>query len=390
MKTSRMAEAVEPSLSRHLFNLARQYDDVVDLTLGDPDLKPSEKIRQAACDAIMAGKTRYSANAGLIDLRNAIASCVSDEYHMDVKADSQVMVTVGGMEALFLTLASVLDEGDEVIIFGPYYVNYVQMVRMCGAVPVILYTDPATGFAWTPEQLKDAVTDKTAVIIVNSPCNPTGRVSTAEELDAIAEVARENDLLVISDEVYKTLLFDGRKHDSVLYREGMRERTVLVDSISKRFAMTGYRLGFAVGPDDIIANMTKMQENVAACAPLPSQYAALEAYTSCLSDTWIREEFENRRNFICNELEKLPGIKFARPEATFYLYVDISGTGLTCMDFAYKLLERQHVAVVPGITYGEKYTDYIRIAFTHKVDVLAEATKRIGLFLDSLKVEGEE
>lgn len=382
-----MAQAVQPSLTRQLFNMASQYHDVVDLTLGDPDLKPSQSIRDAACAAIQAGKTRYSANAGLVDLRNAIAACVSAEYGMDVDPSSDIIVTVGGMESLFLTMAATLDPGDEVIIFAPYYVNYVQMVRMCGATPVFVETDPSKEESFSLADLEAAVSDKTVALVVNSPCNPTGRVMRSAELDAIAKVAREHDLLVVSDEVYKTLLYDNRTHDSILYREGMRERTVLIDSISKRFAMTGYRLGFAVGPTDVIANMTKMQENVAACAALPSQYAAIEAYTNCLSETRIAEEFEKRRDFICEGLSAIPGLEFVRPDATFYVFVDISSTGLDCVDFAYKLLESQHVAVVPGVAYGENYTSYVRIAFTHDVSVLHLAIERIAAFLDELKAE---
>lgn len=384
MKTSAMAAAVEPSLSRHLFNLAKQYDDVIDLTLGDPDLKPSAVIREAACQAVMDGKTRYSANAGIVELRQAISDCISAEYGITPDPVTEIVVTVGGMEALFLALASVLDEGDEVVIFAPYYVNYVQMVRMCGANPVFIWTDASNGFSWSVEELEGAVTDRTQVIIVNSPCNPTGHVATSAELDAIAATAQKHDLLVISDEVYRTLLFDGRSHDSILFREGMRDRTVLVDSASKRFAMTGYRLGFAFAPKWIAENMTKMQENVAACAPLPSQHATLAAYTKCLGDTSIREEFEKRRNCICSALDGLPGISFLSPEATFYLWVDVSGTGLDCMDFAYRLLEEQHVAVVPGITYGERYRSYIRIAFTHDSTVLLRAVDRIAAFLSSV------
>lgn len=388
MKSSNMADAVEPSLSRHLFNLARQYEDVVDLTLGDPDLKPAECIREAACSAIAAGKTRYSANAGIIELREAVASCIKQDYGIVADSQSQLIVTVGGMEALFLALASTIDAGDEVVIFAPYYVNYVQMVRMCGGVPSFVWTRPEDSFSWTEEQLREVVTDRTTTIIVNTPCNPTGRVFSSEELDVVAKVANEFDLLVITDEVYKTLVFDGRQHDSMLYRDGMSNRTVLVDSVSKRFAMTGYRLGFAFGPREIVANMTKMQENVAACAPLPSQYAALEAYTSCLGDTWIRDEFESRRNYVCDALQKLPGISFLLPDATFYLWLNISGTHMSCTDFAYRLLEQQQVAVVPGITYGERYQDYVRIAFTHQIPVLEEGVRRIAAFLVSVK-EGE-
>ena len=384
LKSSHMAEAVEPSLSRHLFNLAKQYDDVIDLTLGDPDLVPNQMVRDGACAGIQLGNTRYSANAGLPELREVIADCVSSEYRMPVDPTSDVIVTVGGMEALFLGLAATVDPGDEVIVFAPYYVNYIQMIRMCGAVPKLVWTLPEEGFSWSREQLESQLSERTVAIIVNSPCNPTGRVFTSGELDVIAQVAKERDLLVISDEVYKTLVFDGRTHDSILLRDGMSERTLLVDSVSKRFSMTGYRLGFAVGPKDIITNMTKMQENVAACAPLPSQHAALVAYSECASDTWIQEEFEKRRNVLCDGLAGLSGISFIRPDATFYLWADISGTGLSCMDFAYQLLESQHVAVVPGVTYGERYDEYVRIAFTHRAEVLVDAVRRITSFVNSL------
>lgn len=379
-----MASAVEPSLSRHLFNLAKSYDDVVDLTLGDPDLVPDQRIRDAACRGVQAGKTRYSANAGLPVLRDVIAKSVESEYGLAVDPNNNVVVTVGGMEALFLGLAATIDADDEVIVLAPYYVNYVQMIRMCGGVPKIVWTRPEDEFALSRSQLEASITNKTVAIIVNSPCNPTGRVLTSRELDAIAEVAKNHDLLVISDEVYKTLLYDGRAHDSILLRKGMAGRTLLVDSASKRFSMTGYRLGFAVGPDNLVAEMIKMQENVAACAPLPSQHAAVEAYTVCLDDTWIHDEFEQRRNYMCDGLEGISSLSYLRSDATFYLWVDVSATGLCGMDFAYKLLESQHVAVVPGITYGSRYESFVRIAFTHREDVLAEAVNRIKVFVESL------
>lgn len=384
MKSSRMADAVEPSLSRRLFNLAKQYDDVIDLTLGDPDLKPAKRIRDAGSRAIQDGKTRYSANAGLMELRETIAETVSDEYDVAVDPSTNVMVSVGGMEALYLALAATVDPGDEVVIFAPYYVNYVQMVRMLGAKPVVVWTTIDDGFSWTEEQLLDALSERTACIIVNTPSNPIGRSMTARELDAVCRVARERDLLVITDEVYKTLLFDGA-HDSVLSREGMAERTVLVDSVSKRFSMTGYRIGFAVGPAAVVADMTKMQENVAACAPLPSQYAALEAYRSCRGDTRIRDEFARRRDAVCDGLARIDGFRFVRPTGTFYVFVDVSATGLTGMEFAYRLLEEQHVAVVPGVTYGERYDGFVRIAFTHGEDVLFAAIDKIATFVTTLQ-----
>ena len=381
MKISRMANVIEPSLTRKLFNMAKQYDNVIDLTLGDPDVQPNEQIKNAACRAIMDGKTRYSANAGLPELRKAISGCIEKEYKTPIDFDKNIIVTVGGMEALFLTFATILDPGDEVIIQAPYYVNYVQMVRMCGGVPVVISTSEENNFQLSIDDVKKSITDKTVGIVINSPSNPSGMVMDSDTLDQLAKVAKENDLLVISDEVYRTLLFDGQKHDSIIFRDGMVERTILIDSISKRFAMTGYRVGFAVGPEEVIVAMVKMQENVCACAPLPSQYASIEAYTNCLDQEYILDIFEQRRNVLVEGINNIDGLHCNKPAGTFYLFVNISSTGLDCIDFAYKLLEDQKVAVVPAVTYGEAYKDYIRIAFTLEEEKLVEAVDRIRKFV---------
>ena len=387
MKISKMANAVEPSLSRQLFNMAKNYNDVIDLTLGDPDIVPSEKIRKAACEAVMGGKTKYSANAGLQTLREVIAKNFTQEYNIEIDPLKEIIMAVGGMEALYLSFSCLLDEGDEVIILAPYYVNYKQMVQMCGAKPVIINTTEESGFGVSVEQLEAAVTDRTVAIVVNTPGNPTGAVLSGEVLEGIADIAKKYDLAVISDEVYRTLIFDGRRHESIINLPDMRERTIVIDSVSKRFAMTGYRLGYAIGPEEIISNMVKMQENVAACAPLPSQYAAIAAFEQCVNDTSIREEFEVRRNYIYESINAINGLSCRKPDATFYLFVNISKTGMNCLDFAYKLLEEEHVAVVPGITYGAAYTDFIRIAFTLKVDGLKAAVERIERFMNRLMAE---
>lgn len=384
MKISKAANAIELSLTRKLFNMAKEYDNVIDLTLGDPDLPPSETIRKAASDAVFAGKTRYSANAGLLPLREAIANNFNKEYGISVDPVSEVMATVGGMEALFLSLACMLDEGDEVIIFAPYYVNYKQMIRICGGTPVIINTLEEEGYAVNKERLESAITDRTVAIIINTPSNPTGAVLKRESLEIVAEAAKKHDLTVISDEVYRTLIYDGVKHESIVSLPGMRERTLVVDSLSKRFAMTGYRLGYAVGPELLISNMVKMQENVAACAPLPSQHAGIAAFENCADDKTIVEEFQKRRDYLYNAINEIDGLSCIKPAATFYLYVNIEKTGLDSQSFAYKLLEKEQVAVVPGVTYGDNYDNYFRIAYTMKVDVLRQAVERIKRFVESL------
>ncbi len=385
MKISKMANAVEPSLARKLFNMTKQFNDVVDLTMGDPDLKPNELIRQAACEAVNAGKSRYSVNAGLPELRSAAAARFEKEYGMTVDPMTEMMISVGGMEGLFLSLACLIDDGDEVIIPAPYYVNYVQMVRMLGGVPVILYSTEENGFSLDPKAVEAAVTGRTAAIIVNSPCNPTGEVLSGQVLRELADIACRHDLTVISDEVYKTLIYDGAEHQSIIRQPGMRERTVLIDSLSKRFSMTGYRVGICIAPAELIANMVKMQENVAACAPVPSQHAGVAAYGYCADDPGLLEVFTERRNFMADAVNAIPLLSCRRPAGTFYLFVNIEKTGLGCLDFCYRLLEAEHVAVVPGITYGAPYEHYIRIAYTHDIAVLREGAERIARFCRSLE-----
>ena len=388
IKLSAAAEGMETSLTRQLFNRAKAYDDVIDLTLGDPDLTPDQRIRDAAKNAIQAGKTHYSVNAGLREAREAIADCVAGEMGVSLNPETELMLTVGGMGALYLSLAALVNPGDEVLIIGPYYVNYVQMVRMCGGEPVIVYTDPRDGFRIDPDRVAEAVTDRTAALILNSPCNPTGTVADGETLDRLARLAAERDFFVISDEVYKCLLYDGAVHESILTRPGMRERTVLIDSMSKRFSMTGYRCGFAAGPEEVIGAMTRMQENTASCTPLPSQYAAIEAYRNCREDHWIRDEFEKRRNYLWQAISEIPELSCVRPAGTFYLFPCIEKTGLDSIAFANALLEEQHMAVVPGVTYGEPYHGYIRIAFTRRLEELEEAAGRFRRFMEGLARRG--
>ena len=384
MKISQKAEVIEPSLTRDLFNRALKLDDVINLTLGDPDLPPPHSVRNAACDAIQKGKTRYSANAGLIDLRKAIAGSFAKEYKLPCDPSCDVMVAVGGMEALYLAFSSIIDPGDEVVIFAPYYVNYVQMVRMNGGVPIIIETKESDGFAINPKALEVHLSDKTVAIVVNNPCNPTGALLPRTVLGEIASIAQERDLYVISDEVYKSLVYDGKKHCSVLEFPGMRERTILIDSLSKKYAMTGWRLGWAVGPREVIAAMTKVQENVAACAPLPSQYAAIEALNDDTDVAYIHSTFAERRDLIYREINACPKLSALKSAATFYIFVNIKETGMKSLDFSLKLLEAQHVAVVPGVAYGKAYDDYVRIAFTHDVGVLSEACGRIRRFVEGL------
>ena len=384
MKISQAVNSITPSLTRELFNLAQEYDDVIDLTLGDPDIQPDDRIKEAACVAIREGKTRYSANAGLVEFRKVISEQFEKEYEIEVAPEKNVIVTVGGMEALYLSLRCLIDEGDEVIIPAPYYVNYAQMVRSCGGIPVIVNTSEESGFVVSASQIKEAITSKTVAMILNSPCNPTGQILGLDTLQELAAIAVQYDLAVISDEVYKSLVYTSSPYRSIATFNGMKERTIVVDSLSKRFAMTGYRIGYAIGPDNIIASMIKLQENVAACAALPSQYAGIAAYKYCANDKWIAGIFEKRCKSMSAAINKIENISCLEPVATFYLFVNIQNTKMDSITFARQLLKQQHVAVAPGITYGDAYDGFVRIACTLKEEILLEACDRIAKFVKEI------
>ena len=386
IQTSNIANGIQTSFTRQLFNMAKEYDDVIDFTLGDPDVQTHAAIKAAACRAIEQGKTRYSQNAGLLELRQTIARYYNRKEQLNYRPEDEIMVTVGAMEGLYLCLLAMLNPDDEVIIPAPYYVNYTQMVAMCHAKPVIVDNPEVTDLTYRLEDIERAITPRTRAIMINTPSNPTGRVLSQEMLAGIAEIAKKHDLVVIADEVYKCLIYDKQPWRSIAHIEGMRERTILVNSLSKEFCMTGYRIGYVLGPSEIITAMTKLQENVAACAPLPSQYAAIEALgsTEDYSKDMVRI-FTERKECIVEGISAIEGLTCREPDATFYLMVDISTTGMNSVDFAIALLKAQHVAVVPGITYGKCCDHYVRIAFTRELDYIREGAKRIEAFMKGLK-----
>ena len=385
MKASKRITKIEPSLTRKMFNLAQNFDDVIDLTLGDPDMAPPAQLRKAAYKAMEGNKLHYSANAGLPAARQAVSNKIKEVWGQEYRPDN-IAITVGGMEALFLSLYCMVDEGDEVIVFAPYYINYVQMIELCGGSAVIVDAyDAQKGLCIHKDVLEAAVTDKTVAIIINSPNNPTGDAFNRETLGDIAAVAAAHDLFIISDEVYRTLLYDGRAHESVLQFPDAAGRTLVVDSMSKEYSMTGWRIGFAFGPQEVIANMVKMQENVAACANVASQYALVEAYGGKVQNNFIVEEFQKRRDYLYGALSGIKWLRVQKPKATFYMFVDISQTGYLSEEFAYKLLKDVHVAVVPGVVYGKAYDSYIRVAYTKKIGMLENGVQRFHTFFDKLE-----
>ncbi len=382
MKISHIADSIQPSLTRKLFDKAKQYSDVIDFTLGDPDYRTPDYIKEAACCAINEGKTKYSANAGLSELREAIAENIYKETGKRYNSNGEIIVTVGAMEALFLSLFCMLDKEDEVIIPAPYWINYRHMTQMCNAKPVIADLSEDNNFIIDAKVIEKYITDKTVAIILNSPNNPTGQIYDKEALVKLCRIAKAKGIVIIWDECYKTLVYD-EEYTSILDCTDDYDNIIVINSCSKQFAMTGWRIGYAATKSkELIAAMTKIQENVAACASLPSQYAAIKAYTEKYDDAEnMRKGFEIRRNILVEGINKTDKLSCVYPKGAFYAFVNIKETGLDSEEFAYKLLDKKQVAVVPGITYGECCKDYIRMAYTMDEEKIREGLKRIDEFV---------
>lgn len=389
MKLSKKASRIQLSHTRKLFDLTKEYDNVMDFTLGDPDYMTPINIKEAAIDAIRAGKTRYSDNRGLLELRKVVAEKILDETNVSYDPTSEVMITVGAMEALYLALSSILDEGDEVIIPSPHWINYEHMVLMCDGTPVIVDSKEDNDFIVDVEDIKAAITEKTVAIILNSPSNPTGMIYDRMALEEICKIVRDKNIYVIWDECYKSILFDKAEFVSILDFDAIKNNAVVINSCSKNFSMTGWRIGYAAAPAELVSCMAKLQENIAACAPLPSQYAAIEAFRSETQDVEVmRDGFEKRRDVLIKGISRIKGLSCKHSKGTFYVLVNIQETGMDSTTFAYRLLQEQQVAVVPGITYGKCCDGYVRIACTVQEDKIQEGIKRIEKFIDNC-IEGK-
>ena len=385
MRISDMANRIQPSLTRRLFDMAKKYDNVIDFTLGDPDYETPDYVKQAGCDAIMAGKTKYAANAGIAELREVVSSRIERETGVHYDPSTEIQISVGAMEGLFLTLCCLVNPGDEVIIPSPHWVNYAHMTEILNGVPVFVEAKESNDFVVKPEALSDAVTDRTVAIIINSPNNPTGAVYDRDTIEQICKLAIEKDIVVIWDECYKSILYDGAKYVSILDFPGMKDHAVVVNSCSKRYSMTGWRVGYLAGPAELVTNMPKLQENIAACVTVPSQYAAIKALSGDETEPdRMRAGFENRRNVLINGINRIDKLSVRSPKGTFYAMVNIQKTGMKSEEFAYALLEKVQVAVVPGITYGDACEGYVRIAFTMNEDKIIEGVNRIKRFVESL------
>lgn len=382
---SPVVQEVKPSGIRKFFDIANTMKDVISLGVGEPDFPTPWEIRKAGILSLEAGKTRYTANRGLEQLREEISHWMERKYGLSYAPSDEILVTVGGSEAIDGTIRAVVCPGDEVIIPQPSYVCYEPLVRLSGGIPVILETTAEHDFRVTSEMLRGALTDRTKLLILPYPCNPTGGIMERADLEALAEVLRGTDVLVLSDEIYSELTFGGKRHVSPAAVEGMKERTVVVNGFSKTFSMTGWRMGFACGPAGLMEQITKIHQFAIMCAPTTAQYAAVEALRH--GDDAVKamkEEYDMRRRLIVAGFNRL-GLSCREPMGAFYAFPCIRSTGLTSEEFCERLLYAERVAVVPGTAFGQGGEGFIRASYCYSTDHIKEALRRIGRFLDTLQ-----
>lgn len=383
---SPVANGLKPSGIRRFFDIAAEMDHVISLGVGEPDFKTPWAIRQEAIRTLEKGQTWYTANAGLLPLRQEIARYLKNAVGVEYHPKDEILVSVGGSEAIDLCVRALVQPGDEVLIPQPSFVCYDPIVQLAGGTPVIIQTKAENQFRLTPQELEEKITPGTKLLVLPYPNNPTGGVMKKEDLEAIAPVIQKHDLLVLSDEIYSELTYSG-KHVSIASLPGMAQRTVVINGFSKSFAMTGWRLGYAAGPAPIIGLMVKIHQYAIMSAPTMSQYAAVEALKSCMSSVEeMRQEYNLRRRYLVDALNKM-GLSCFEPEGAFYVFPSIQSTGLTSEEFCEKLLQKERVAVVPGNAFGECGEGHVRISYSYSINHLKEALKRIQRFVRQCQEE---
>ena len=386
---TRGAVQMRPSGIRKFFNLAAEMPDCISLGVGEPDFQTPWNIRESAIHSLELGHTKYTANAGLKELRQEICNFMGRKYDLNYNID-EVMVTVGGSEAIDLAIRALVEEGDEVIIPEPCYVSYDPITTLQKGVVVPVRTTAETEFRLTAEQLKAAITPKTKLLVLSYPNNPTGAVLEHDDLVAIAEVLKGTDIIVLSDEIYAELVYTQNRHESFAHIEDMKERTIVVNGFSKTFSMTGWRLGFACGPKPLIDVMIKIHQSCIMTAPTTSQYAAITALMESDEDIeMMRKEYDFRRRYCVRKLNEM-GLYTFEPRGAFYLFPDISSTGMTSDEFCEQLLHAKHVAIIPGTAFGASGEGFARISYAYSLDHLQTAMHRISDFLLELKAKRGE
>ncbi len=375
---------VKPSGIRKFFDIAAEMDNVISLSVGEPDFKTPWAIRKKGIEALEKGKSWYTSNSGMMELRREISNYFERKFNLTYDPAKEILVTVGGSEAIDICIRSFVDPGDEVLIVEPCFVAYEPIVKVSGGVPVSIPTKVENNFRLTAQELKEKITDKTKLLVLPFPNNPTGAVMRKEHLEEIAEVLRGTDIIVLSDEIYAELTY-GEKHVSIAQIDGMKERTVIINGFSKAYAMTGWRLGYVASVEPIVRQMTKLHQFAIMCAPTNSQYAAIEAISNCDNEVAAMvEEYNIRRRFIVDSFNKL-GLTCFEPEGAFYIFPSIKSTGMTSEEFCEKLLYAKQVAVVPGNAFGESGEGHIRISYAKSIAQISEAVNRIAEFLEEIK-----
>ena len=377
---SETVQDIKPSGIRKFFDLLTGRDDVIGLTVGQPDFVTPWHIRVAAIESLEKGKTYYTSNSGTIELRTAVSTYMSRRFGVDYDPKTEVIMTVGGSEAIDITMRALISPGDEVIIVQPAFVCYAPICEMCGGVPVLVNTKEENRFKLTADELKAAITPKTKLLVLPYPNNPTGAIMTKEDLEPIAGILRDTNIMVLSDEIYCELTY-GRDHVTIASLDGMRERTVIASGFSKAYAMTGWRLGYTLAPEEVTRQMLKIHQYAIMCAPTASQYAAIDALENGDEDVkMMRDEYNRRRLYMVGVLREI-GIDVFDPEGAFYVFPNISKFGMSSEEFCKRLLDEQGVAIVPGTAFGESGEGYARVSYAYSVSHIAKALERIKNFI---------
>ena len=377
---------IKPSGIRKFFDIVQEMKGAISLGVGEPDFATPWHIREEGIYALEKARTHYTSNAGLVELRNEINTYLTRRYGVSYDPKHEILVTVGGSEAIDLAIRAMVCPGEEVIIPQPCYVSYEPCVILTQGVPVTIPLQEKNEFRLTAQELRDAITEKTKLLVLPFPNNPTGAIMTKEDLEAIAEVCIEKDIYVVSDEIYSELTY-GTKHVSVASIPGMRERTILINGFSKGHAMTGWRLGYACGPEEIIQQMTKIHQFAIMCAPTTSQYAAVDALKNGDEDVaMMRDAYDKRRRYVLHELRDM-GLTCFEPYGAFYVFPCIKEFGMSSEAFATKLLQEEKVAIVPGTAFGDSGEGFLRISYAYSLENLKEALGRLRRFVTKLRAE---
>jgi len=386
-KLAQSIRSVKPSGIRRFFDIVNEMDHVISLSVGEPDFRTPWHVRQAGIASLEQGKTWYTPNRGFKELCKEITNFYKRKYNLTYDPLNECVVTVGGSEAIDIALRCMVSRGDEVLIPQPSFVCYEPLTVMAGATPVLIETKVENDFRLTPEQIEENITPDTKLLILPYPNNPTGGIMERADLEAIAKVIVKHDLMVLSDEIYSELTYGGKRHVSVAEIEGMKERTVVINGFSKAYAMTGWRLGYALGPSEIISMMVKLHQFCIMSAPTTAQYAAIEALRNGDSDIEaMRNEYDMRRRFVVASLNAM-GLSCFNPEGAFYCFPCIKSTGLSSEEFCTRLLQSKHVALVPGSAFGECGEGYVRLSYSYSIKHLTRAMELIREFLKELKDE---